>query len=335
MIQTPRLCTPLRRLFLLALVAFSGCSSSQPEQGDDSAATRRVAIQLNWFPEAEHGGVYAASIEGLYAERGLDVEIRPGGLMSTIAPDLELGRVQFAITNAEDVVLFRQQGADIVALLAAAQIHPRCIMVRADSGVESFSDLAGMTLQCGLGRPYLAYLQHRGLLENVTLVPYQNSVAPLAASSKIAQQAYVFAEPLTAEQAGIEVRTLLVADLGFNPYSSVLVTTGDLVREQPELVADVVAATREGWRRYLEAPQRTNKAILAANEHGMTIEALDYGVAKLRELCLPDGMPPEQFGTMTAERWQTLVDQMIEIGLASEEKVKAEECWTGEFVERS
>ena len=38
-----------------------------------------MTLQLNWFPEAEHGGYYAALVRGYYRDAGLDVKILPGG----------------------------------------------------------------------------------------------------------------------------------------------------------------------------------------------------------------------------------------------------------------
>ena len=101
----------------------------------------RVSIQLNWYPEAEHGGVFQAVADGTYTAAGLNVDIRPGGRATPVAPELSLGRVQFAIANADDVIVYRGQGMDIVAVAAPLQNNPRCILVRQESGVESLNDL--------------------------------------------------------------------------------------------------------------------------------------------------------------------------------------------------
>jgi NitT/TauT family transport system substrate-binding protein len=278
-----------------------GCSSSV------DLATDTLAIQLNWKAESEHGGIYQAKSDGLYAESGLEVEIRPGGIGAPIGPELELSRCQFAMANADDVVLLRNEGVDIVAVLAAMQNHPRCIMSRADSKVKTLEDLSGTIFQHG-PRPFVEFMRSKGLLDGVKEVPYQGSVAPLVADPNVIIQGYSFSEPLLAKEKGIDVRTMMVSDLGFNPYSSVLVTTGKLIREQPEQVQAFVAATRRGWRNYLTDPAKGNQAILADNKQ-MTAEALDRGMNELRKLAQPNGMP-----------------------LESEGKVKAVDCFTLEFL---
>lgn len=290
-----------------------------------------ATIQLNWYPEAEHGGVYQALADGTYAENGVQVTIRAGGRAIMVAPELGFGRSQFAIVNADDVVIFRREGSDVVAVLAAVQNHPRCILVREDSGVESFEDLAGMMLQRQPGRMFLEFLRARGFLDDVREVAY-SGIAGLVTDPKMAIQAYSFAEPLQLRQQGVEPRTLMVSELGWNPYSSVLITTGDLIRDNPELVRRVVHATRRGWQNYLTDPELGNEAILKANQYGMTAEALKFGSVELGKLALPDEAPIESLGLMTPERWETLVEQIDELDPANAGKVKPDECYTTEFV---
>ena len=292
-----------------------------------------VSIQLNWYPEAEHGGVYQAAADGTYAAAGLEVEIRPGGRATPVAPELSLGRVQFAIANADDVIVYRGQGMDIVAVAAPLQNNPRCILVRQESGAESFDDLAGMTLQRHPGRPFLLFMESQGVLEGVNQVPYHGSVSSLVVDPKIAIQAYSFAEPLLAEQQGVKVRRLMVSDLGWNPYSSVLVTTGDLIRSDPDLVRTVTQATRRGWQNYLTDSDQGNAAILEANEHGMTSEALVYGSRELVALAMPDNLPIESVGRMTLDRWTELVDQFKKVDAQAVGNVRAEDCFTTEFLQ--
>jgi NitT/TauT family transport system substrate-binding protein len=330
-----RTCGLAPLLACFALMLGCGRSNETPQQviTSDGKSLTKVTAQLNWHPEAEHGGLYQAAADKTFENAGFEVEIVPGGVGTPIASELVLGRSQFAITNADDVVLFREQGADVVAVLSSMQNHPRCIIARSDSGVKTFKDLAGKTFQCGGGRPYLTFLENLGLLKDVTQVPYHNSIASLVGDPNVVIQGYSFAEPLLARQQGVEVNLLMVSDLGWNPYASVLVTTGDLIREKPEMVRQFVAATRAGWQNYMTDPSLGNEMILAANKEGMTAEALEFGSKELRSLALPEGHSLESVGTMSAERWETLVRQMVDMKLVSEANVKAFECFTTQFIE--
>lgn len=313
-----------------------GCDSGKkPNQTKANTTEQKtsVAVQLNWYPESEHGGLYQAAADGTFTDAGMNVEIRPGGRAAPVGAELELGRCRFAMANADDVVLFRQEGLDVVAVLAAMQNHPRCILVQEASGVTSFEDLAGKKLQRQEGRAFVEFMRAKGLLERVQEVPYHGSVASLVADPNIAIQAYCFAEPLLAEQQGVKVRKLMVSDLGFNPYSSVLVTSGKLIKEDPILVRQFVRAARKGWQNYLTDPAKGNTAILEANEHGMTAEALEFGSRELRLLAQPNEMELDAVGMMSSERWQRLVSQMVDLKLVDPSKVKAKDCFTTEFLD--
>ena len=80
----------MNRILLVACLSvlgiYTGCSrpaSSSPQPaGDDK---ERVSLMLNWYPEAEHGGFYAAKVHGIFDQFGLDVEIRPGGPAAPVA----------------------------------------------------------------------------------------------------------------------------------------------------------------------------------------------------------------------------------------------------------
>jgi len=333
-------------LAVMFSLSLGGCRSEPPTHTDadgnvqPSAALESVSVQLNWYPEVEHGGVYQAMVDDAYRDAGIEMVIRPGGRETPVAPELLLGRSQFAITNADDVVLFRNEGADIVAVLAAVQDHPRCLLVRSDSGVEGFDDLSGMTLQCQPGRAFLPFLRQRGYLDGVREVPYFNSIAAMVNDPQTMVQAYSVAEPLIARQQGLEVRTLMVSELGWNPYSSVLVTTGDLIRESPDLVRRVVRATRKGWVDYLDAPDEANEVILKANGHSMTPEALKFGSEEMRPLVYDGNREVEKItdsqraslGEMTTQRWQELLDQMSDLNLIEAGAITPKDCFTNEFL---
>jgi NitT/TauT family transport system substrate-binding protein len=326
-------------LLLLGVVLCAGCSGKNTSGGasrsSGGSGPDKVVLMLNWYPEAEHGGFYAAKVHGIFEKYGLDVQIRPGGPNAPVAQELVTGRAQFAVGNANDVLLFRQADAPVVAVLAAIQNTPRCVLVRADSGVDSLYGLKGMTLQANRGRPFLDFMESKGLLNGVQVVPYSGTVANLVADPKTAIQAYSFSEPFLARQQGVEVKALMVSDIGYNPYVSCMITTESMIKKDYDLVARMVVASREGWKKYFESPAETNAKILAENEHGMTLEALNFGVAELLPLSIPDGMSADDIGVMSAERWETLAQQFVDLKLIDPRKVVANQAYRLDFLERT
>ncbi len=97
-------------------------------------------------------------------------------------------------------------------------------------------------------------------------VPYFGTVAQLVADVKVAQQAYSFSEPLLAEQQGVKVRNLMMSDIGYNPYASVLMTTEDYANKPRMSLSEWFLASVEGWKKYLADPKETNEYILKQNE---------------------------------------------------------------------
>ena len=147
--------------------------------------------------------------------------------------------------------------AEVTALFAPIQMSPRCIMVHASSGIERLDELQNMTVALSAGRAFALYMQKKLSLEGVRVVGYPGSMAVFLNDKNFAQQGYVFSEPFLAEQQGGDPHVLMVSELGFNPYASLLITRSDTVDAQPQLVAAMVRASKQGWQTYLESPEKT------------------------------------------------------------------------------
>jgi NitT/TauT family transport system substrate-binding protein len=270
-----------------------------------------VRIALNWFPESEHGGYFTALVDGLFEK---PVEVLPGGPGVPVIPRVASGEVQFGVVNADDVVGARAAGVPVTALLAPIHRSPVCVMVHAASGITKLADLKGVTLALQSGMPHVTWLEKKLELGGVTIVPYSGSVAPFLTNPKLAQQAYVFSEPIVARAKGADPRCLLVAETGFDPYASILVTSDAYLRDHADLVRAVTEASAKGWSRYVADPGPTNAAILRRNPE-IGRDALDRGAEALRPLVLDDDARRDGVGSMRAERWATLIAQMREVGL--------------------
>lgn len=117
--------------------------------------TPTVRVQLKWVTQAQFAGFYAAAEQGYYEAEGLNVEILPGG--PDIGPQqvVAAGGAEFGIDWMGSMLASREQGTKAVAI---AQIYQRSGMRQltwADSGLESFADLAGtVTGVWGFGNQY-------------------------------------------------------------------------------------------------------------------------------------------------------------------------------------
>lgn len=332
---------------LLAVSLLTGCGSSSdsgttPTDGSKitdtggeatgSSELRAVQLRLNWFPEAEHGGYYAALVHGYFEEAGLDVTILKGGPGVPVREEVATGRVEFGISNADQILVARAQEADIVGVFAPLQTSPRCIMVHEKSGISSLDDLKNLTLAINQNSSFGAFLKHKVALEGCQFEPYPGNVSRFLLTDDFAQQAYVFSEPYMAKKEGGDPATLLAADIGFNPYTSVLITQGDTIRNDADLVRKFVTAVQRGWQTYLDDPSKTNAHIQSENPE-IDAEILALGAADLKKLCAPpEGQP---LGSMTAERWSTMARQLEECGFSEAGTLKPDAAFTTEFVTSS
>lgn len=294
-------------------------------------AAAETTIALNWFPEAEHAGFYAAQADGLYGKAGLKVKLLPGGPGAPVLQQVATGRVDFGVSNADEVLIARSQGVPVVAVMAPIQTSPRVIMVHEKSGIRKLSDLKDLTLAIEPQAPFANFLKRKLPLTNVRFVPYGGSVAPFLADSNFAQQAYGISEPFVAQEKGAKPVNLYVSELGYNPYTSVLVVSEKTLRTKPQLVRKVVEASRKGWASYLANPKPAEALIMAANTQ-VDAPVLAYGHKELLNLCVNADTKAMGVGAMTAQRWNDLAAQLEEMDVIAKGKSNPAKAWNGSFL---
>ncbi len=317
---------------ILFFALASGCGREpESESPADQQETIDVSLLLNWFPEAEHGGFFAAQAHGFYEEEGLRVRILAGGPGASVVPRVATGAVDFGVENADHVLLARSQDAPVVAVMAPIQTHPRCIMVHEDSGITDLSGLQDITLAMNVGGAFSHYLREHVPLNGVQIVPYAGNVSRFIRDKNFAQQAYVFSEPYLARLQGVKPRTLLLSEIGFNPYTSCLLTSEEMIETRPDVVRRVVRAAVKGWAKYLEDPVATNRRINEVNPE-MDLAILEYGWEALRGLVLTEDARTGGIGVMKLERWSQLHEQLVEIELVPAGKVEPQDAFTDSFL---
>jgi len=286
-----------RRTFLKILPAglLAACGNSS-----------KIRLALNWKPDPEFGGFYAAD----YAKHGLDVEILPGGSGTPTVQMIGAGSAEFGIIQADELLLARARGNDVVALFAAFGNSPLGIMAHASRHLESIGDvLKNGTLAIESGLPYARLLKRKFGFDHVKIVPSPGGdLTAFLNDENFAQQCFVTAEPLQAKRKGVDVKVFPISDIGYNPYTTVMAAGGDLVRMNPGMAKNMVAAVGEGWRAYLDNAAPANERMHAINP---SMEAADYAEIAEAQKPLIESSP---LGKMTTERWDTLAAQLKELG---------------------
>jgi NitT/TauT family transport system substrate-binding protein len=312
---------------IAVVVLLAACSKNASVGASSSpggGVGTKVKLALNWIPEPEFGGFYAAREGGAYLRQGLDVEVMGGGAGVPVLQMVATGRSEFGTVGGDELVIARSRGADVVAIFATFQKSPQGIMVHESRKLRSLRDVfQSGTLAVEPGLPYAAYLRKQFPWDGVQIVPYDGGVARFLADSNFAQQCYVTSEPLAAKRQGGHPQVFLIADAGYNPYTTVVIARRELVAEKPEMVNAFVAATAEGWRAYLADPRSTNELLGRLNP-SMDAATLQAAADAERPLIETEQTKQAGLGTMTAERWDTLAKQLVELNLIDRAPTPAE-----------
>lgn len=246
-----RLAAVLGVALLLAVAA--ACGDDAPG-GDTDAGLRPVDLVLDWFPNADHAGIYGALGEGYFADRGLDVRPTVPSDPAAALKEVGAGRADFAVSYEPEVLLARAQGVPVVAV-GAIITHPlNSIIVREDSGIMRPRDLEGRTVGYAglpLERPLLESVVRAdgGDPDRVTLRNVGFGLSPALAGERVdaVVGAYWNIELVELEAQGVEARAFRVEDHGVPDFDElVLVTSDRMAEDDPKLVRDVLAALRRG-----------------------------------------------------------------------------------------
>ena len=303
----------------------AGCNRGD---GQDGTGDEMINLQLNWKAQPQFGGFYAAEKIGAYEKHGLNVKVVEGGVGTPTVQMVGAGKANFAVVSGDELVVARTMGNDVVALFAVYQTCPQGIMVHKSRGLAGIADVfeSGGTVAMQEGLPYAHYLKHKYGFDKVDVRPSPGgNLAQFRDDENFAQQVFVTEEPILARKAGLEVQTFLVADSGYNPYTTVLVTSGDYLREHPGRVKAMVRAVREGWRAYLDDPAPANEAMNVINPT-MDLETFAQSAEAQVELIETEETKKLGLGAMTKKRWATLGQQLVEAGVINEAP-PADECF--------
>src|SRR5215212_10346392 len=126
-----------RLTLLLLLAALAGCGGATGEERPNETAR----LLLDFTPNAVHAGIYVASSRGFDEAEGVDLTIRKPGASTDALKLLQAGKADMAILDIHDLGLARQDGADIVGVMAFVQRPLAAVL--AQPSIRSPADLEG------------------------------------------------------------------------------------------------------------------------------------------------------------------------------------------------
>jgi NitT/TauT family transport system substrate-binding protein len=299
----------------------------------------KVTFATNWVAEAEHGGFYQALVDGTYRRYGLDVTILPGGPNVNHRLLLPVGRIDFYMSanslQAFDAVA---QNIPTISVAATFQKDPQVLLVHPDQGVEKFEDLKRLTLLVskeGLAS-YFQWMKREFGFDERQVKPYTFNPQPFLADKRSAMQGYVTSEPFAIEQAAkFKPRIFLLADHGFDGYSTLIETRRDLVEKNPGLVQRFVDASAIGWMTYLYGDNSAANARIKRDNPEMTDALIAYAIATMKQYGVVDSGDTLRLGigAMTEARMKSFFDKMVRAGVV-QAGLDYKKAYTTQFVNK-
>jgi len=277
----------------------------------------KVSFGTNWVAEAEHGGFFQAVADGTYKAYGLDVTIVPGGPNDNNRMLLISGKLDFFMA-ANTLMSFDAVANNVPVITVAAifQKDPQVFLTHPESKITKLEELKPLTLfvsKEGISS-YFQWLKSEYGFSEEKVRPYTFNSQPFLANKQSAMQGYVTSEPFAIEKsAGFKPGIILLADYGFNAYSTLIETRGDLIDKKPDLVQRFVDASIVGWYHYLYGDNAPANEMIKKLNPEMTDELLAYSIARMKEYGIVDSGDSlhDGIGAMTDERMASFFDKMV------------------------
>jgi NitT/TauT family transport system substrate-binding protein len=281
----------------------------------------KVSFGTNWVAEAEHGGFFQAVADGTYNKYGLDVTIVPGGPNDNNRMLLIAGKIDFFMA-ANTLMSFDAvtNHVPVITIAAIFQKDPQVFLTHPESKVSKIEDLKPLTLfisKEGL-TSYFQWLKSEYGFSDKNVRPYTFNPQPFIATAQSAMQGYLTSEPYAVEKAaGFKPNVLLLADSGFNTYSTLIETRADVIDKKPDLVQRFVDASIVGWYHYLYGDNSVGNAMIKKLNPEMTDELLAYSVGKMKEYGIVDSGDALKngIGAMSDERVTSFFQKMARAGV--------------------
>jgi len=273
---------------------------------------------VNWFPQPEHGGQFAADEKGFYEEAGFEnMEILPGGPQVSSMQIVASGKAQFGLGIADDILMARENGLPLVAVASVFQESPNAIMTHKSAGIDSLDKIEGHNVIIASGSNFWPFIKAKFDFKNITEQTYTGSLVEFVNDPNSVIQSFSTSEPYVMDQEGVDIELRMVSESGYNPYMNLIFTTEDFIKENPETVRQFVAASLKGWDYYKDNFEEINPVLQEGNPD-VPLEKMAFSAEAAMELIYTGDALEHGVGYMSEERWQELADQLVEVGLLKE-----------------
>ncbi|MBI9073592.1 MAG: ABC transporter substrate-binding protein [Melioribacteraceae bacterium] len=273
-----------------------------------------ITLQLKWKHQFQFAGYYAAIEKGFYKEAGIEVTLKEGTVNTDVYSEVLFERADFSISSST-IVTERTKGKPLVVLANIFQHSPEVLLVRGDSGINSFHDLIGKRIMINpeLSIPVSATLRKEGLSEdNVTIVESDYNFENLINNNVDAMAAYLTDQPFILLEKKIPYRILNPVAYGVDFYGDCLFTSEKFIKENPVVTKNFLEATLKGWKYAMNNRVELIDIILAKYGSDLSKERLQFEAEAMVGLIVPNFI---DIGHVNPGRWDHIADTFVEFGI--------------------
>jgi ABC-type nitrate/sulfonate/bicarbonate transport system substrate-binding protein len=320
-------------LTLVLVMALVSCGPKKEAEKQDKEL-EKVTLLLDWVPNTNHTGLYAAKELGYYAEEGLDVEIlqaNEGGTAQLVAA----GKAEFGISYQEEVTYARVEQIPVVAIAAIIQHNTSGFASPAEKGIKTPADFEGKKYG-GWGSPVeqavlKALMEKHGAdfdrLEMVTIgaADFFTSVEKDVDFTWI----YYGWDGVAAELRGMDLNfiSLKDEDKALDFYTPVIIASEKTLENNPDLVEKFLKATTKGYEYAVENPEEAAEFLLGVSpelDRELVIASQKY-LSKQYKADAP------RWGEMKKEVWEDYAKWMYDRDLIKD-MIDPEKAFTNQFL---
>lgn len=322
------------RLLILAIILISSFIYLSKDKSLDT-----VSLRLKWYHNAQFAGIYSAIEYDFYRDHGLEVNFLERDLKAgQVSTEVASGKVDFGITNSIDVIKAVDEGKKIKAIGVIYQKSPAAIASLKESNILSPQDLAGKKL--GIQQDTIeARIFYTTLLNkyevdpsSVEFVLIKNGITNALKTKEVdAVSTYRTNEVYNLKKSGLDFRIMRPEYYGFDLYDDVIITSDELIKNNPEKVSKFIQATIDGWIWTFENENGALE-IISDYDHG------DYDDISREAFILESSKPliswdsvSKNIGRMEEKKWENLISNFYSSGIITK-KLNTSDLYTDQFL---
>jgi putative hydroxymethylpyrimidine transport system substrate-binding protein len=303
---------------LAAALALAACGEVKDKLTASGSPAQSLTLMLDWFPNADHVGLYQALAAGDFSQAGLNLHVQIPTDPATPLQLLAAGKVDVAVSYEPELLLARDKGAPLVAIGAIVQRPLTSIVSLGSKHITTPAELRGKTVG-DAGIPYQhAYLttilQRAGVpAGSVKEVNVGDNLVPAMLSGRVDATigAYWNYEAIQLRQAGKRPNVIHVENAGVPDYDElVLVTREDEIANRTNILRRFVQALARGYESVRANPQAGVAALVAANPSLSSQLQLASVRATLPSFFPAD--PKQPWGWQNQSQWTAYGEWMLD-----------------------